>query len=142
MPHNVSVSHNSLFARAASRGPIWLLKAVLIALLFFTLTYFPGRLLAEETISVNEADGVRAATTKVEPSYPAMAKQMRISGRVQVTANVDADGNVDKVEVENGNAILANACVNAVKRWRFSPFQSGGKAAKAHVHLSFSFNMQ
>jgi protein TonB len=95
---------------------------------------------AEElTRRVSEDEAKKAITSKVNPEYPAMARQMRLGGKVQVDAYIDTDGKVEKVQVINGNALLTSAAVSAVKRWKFSPFTSDGKAVKAVAAFSFSF---
>lgn len=70
-----------------------------------------------------------------------MAKQMRVMGRVQVDAYIDADGSIEKVQPLNGNMLLSTAAVNAVKRWKFSPLTSDGKAVKAVTTLTFDFKL-
>jgi outer membrane biosynthesis protein TonB len=40
-----------------------------------------------------------------------------------------------------GNAILMNAAVTALKKWKFSPFMADGKPSKAVADLSFRFKL-
>jgi len=92
---------------------------------------------------VSELDARRAVIKKVEPEYPAMARQVRLSGRVQVDVLIDAAGNVEKVTVLQGNVLLSNSAANALKKWRFTPFTgTGGKPAKAVASLTFDFHLQ
>jgi protein TonB len=88
---------------------------------------------------LSEEEAKKAVTSKVNPEYPPMARQMRLGGRVQVDAYIDTDGKVEKVQVVNGNALLTSAAVSAVKRWKFSPFMSEGKAYKAVAGFTFNF---
>ena len=88
---------------------------------------------------VSEDDARKALTTKIAPEYPAMARQMKLGGKVQVDAFIDAEGNVEKVAIITGNPLLTSAAVNAVKRWKFTPFQSDGKPTRAVAGFSFSF---
>ena len=69
-----------------------------------------------------------------------MAKQMGVSGKVSVTAIVDTSGAVEKVEIVSGNVMLGKACVAAVEKWKFNPFEGDGKPARAAAHLEFSFH--
>jgi periplasmic protein TonB len=95
---------------------------------------------AEEfTLRVSEEQATKAIKSKVNPEYPAMARQMKLGGKVQVDAYIDADGKVEKVQVVNGNALLTSAAVTAVKRWKFSPFTAEGKAVRAVAAFTFSF---
>jgi TonB family protein len=93
----------------------------------------------ELTRRVSEEEAKKAITSKVNPEYPAMARQMRLGGKVQVDAYIDTDGKVEKVQVVNGNALLTSAAVNAVKRWKFSPFTTDGKPVRAVAGFSFNF---
>jgi len=77
--------------------------------------------------------------SKVNPEYPLLARQMKLGGTVQVDVYVDTEGKVEKVQVVHGNALLTSAVVTAVKRWKFSPFTSEGKAIKAVAGFTLSF---
>lgn len=94
-----------------------------------------------QLVRLPEAEAKKAVTHKVDPEYPPMAKQMRLSGRVQLDVFIDENGTVEKVEGNNGNPILTAAASNAVKKWKFSPVQSGGKPAKAVTTLTFDFRL-
>jgi TonB family protein len=63
----------------------------------------------------------RRAVQKVPPIYPAMARQLRITGVVKVVATVNASGAVIKAESNSGNKLLANSAIDAVKQWKFAP---------------------
>ncbi|HEY4710902.1 MAG TPA: energy transducer TonB [Candidatus Acidoferrales bacterium] len=63
----------------------------------------------------------RRVRTKVEPQYPATAKQMNISGRVKLEATISADGRVVSTRVVGGSPFLVNAALDALKQWRFEP---------------------
>lgn len=98
-----------------------------------------GAALAADVVHVSEADAKKAATEKIAPAYPTVARQMKLSGAVQVEAAVEEDGAVGEVKVLTGNPVLAQAVVQAVKKWRFRPFQAEGKPARAVATLSFEF---
>ncbi len=98
-------------------------------------------LCAEEPLQVEEADALAAAVTKHEPAYPPVARQLRVQGKVTVQATIDEEGKVAGCEPVSGNAILTAAAVNAVKTWKFKPFTSGGKPARAVAKLTFNFQM-
>lgn len=100
-----------------------------------------GLLLAQEPVRVSQADAIKAATTRVDPEYPPMAKQMKISGEAELDVTVSADGTVEKVDIVKGNALLTSAAVNAAKKWKFKPFEADGKPSKAVVRLAFNFNL-
>jgi protein TonB len=108
--------------------------------LLLSAVVIPPALRAEEaTHRISEDEAKKAVTSKVNPEYPPMAKQMRLGGKVQVDAYIDTDGTVEKVQVISGNALLTSAAVSALKRWKFSPFTADGKAVRAVAGFTFSF---
>lgn len=92
-----------------------------------------------ETLKVNEAEAKKAATKKVPATYPPMARQMNLTGRVEVEALVDEAGSVQSASVKMGNPVLGGAALAAIKQWKFTPFTADGKPANAVVTISFDF---
>lgn len=80
-------------------------------------------------------------TTKVPCEYPPIAKQLKIEGYVELEALVTESGLVEKVNILSGNPVLTRPASDAVKKWKFAPFTSEGKAVKALVPVSLSFKM-
>jgi TonB family protein len=70
-----------------------------------------------------------------------MAKQLKIEGAVELEAVVAETGAVEKVNIVSGNPVLTRPAVEAVKRWKFSPFTAEGKAVRALVPISMTFKM-
>lgn len=93
------------------------------------------------SIHVSQSDAIKAAKSKVEPEYPAMAKQLHLEGAVEVEARIGENGSVEDVKPLTGNAILMNAAVTALKKWKFNPFLADGKPSKAVADLSFRFKL-
>ncbi|MGD0791515.1 MAG: energy transducer TonB [Terriglobales bacterium] len=70
----------------------------------------------------------RKAKSKVAPVYPELAKRMNITGVVKVQVTVSAKGEIKNTKVVGGHPVLANAALDAVKKWRFEagPGESTG----------------
>jgi TonB family protein len=66
--------------------------------------------------------------TKVPPVYPAIARQMSITGTVEVNITVDDSGKVTEALAVNGPAMLRASAEAAIKQWKF---KSGGKGKVA-----------
>ncbi|MDP9054335.1 MAG: energy transducer TonB [Acidobacteriota bacterium] len=92
-------------------------------------------------LKVSRSEAMKAATSRVQPDYPVIAKQLHLEGTVEVEAHIGEDGSVESVKPVTGNAVLANAAVMATKRWKFTPFTAGGKNVKAIASLSFIFKL-
>lgn len=71
---------------------------------------------------------VRRAKTKVQPSYPELAHKMNISGTVKIEVTVAPNGTVKEARVVGGHPLLAQAALDAAKKWRFetAPAESTG----------------
>jgi TonB family protein len=68
-----------------------------------------------------EQETIRKTKSKIEPMYPELARRMKISGVVKVDLIVAANGTVKDAKVVGGHPVLANAVLDAVKKWRFEP---------------------
>jgi protein TonB len=95
---------------------------------------------AQETVRrLTQEEAVKAAIAKPQPDYPAVARQLKIQGKVELEVAITPAGAVEEVKILTGNASLTGAAVNAMKRWRFEPFTSGGKPVSAIAVISFMF---
>lgn len=61
----------------------------------------------------------RKVKSKIPPVYPDLARRMGISGTVKVQITVDKVGTVKNTKLIGGHPILANAALDAVRKWRF-----------------------
>jgi len=97
---------------------------------------------ASAELRVSMSDAIRAAQNKPNPEYPAIAKQMKAAGKVEVEALITTDGKVEEVKIISGNPMLTRPAARAVKDWTFTPFQENGQPSKAVVLLTFDFKAQ
>ena len=66
-----------------------------------------------------ESEIVRKLKSKVAPTYPELARRMSITGVVKVQITVDKSGTVKNSKLVGGHPILANAALDAVRKWRY-----------------------
>lgn len=92
-----------------------------------------------DLLLIPEGIAKHAALQKPSPSITQLARQMKVSGRVEVSVDIGDDGSVTKTKVVSGNPLLAESVVLAVKNWRFQPFVQNGSPAPARTVLSFDF---
>ncbi len=95
----------------------------------------------EKVIKVTESELRSAASQKIEPEYPAVARQIRLTGDVDLEVSIDNTGSVDKVTVLRGNTLLVGSSIQAIKRWKFNPFRVDGQAARAVGSIRFNFKI-
>jgi TonB family protein len=94
-------------------------------------------------VAVPVSQGVTGGrlTHKVEPVYPSDARKQHIEGAVMLDALVGEDGNVHEVAVTSGSPLLARAATQAVKQWRYQPFQLNGKPVSIHNQITIQFKL-
>ncbi len=101
----------------------------------------PGDGAGEKTIFVSSQKMREAARFKLEPQYPATARQFRLNGEVTAEFVVGLDGKVENVAITKGSPMFDAAVISAVKRWSFSPFVVDGHPTKAKSSLTFVFKL-
>ena len=113
-------------------------RAVLLmtALSVFTIVQFAS---ADYEKHLTAQESISAATSKPQPEYPAIAKQLKLEGTVNLNAFVIEDGTVDHVETVSGNPILVRSAQDALKRWKFAKQTEDGKPVKFVASVIFNF---
>jgi TonB family protein len=70
--------------------------------------------------SSSSEEGKRKIKTKVSPTYPELAKRMNVVGKVKIEVIIAPDGRVKSTRALGGHPLLVQACVDAVKEWKFA----------------------
>jgi len=78
-------------------------------------------LIAQEPKNEALIENTRHTRSKVQPQYPELARKMNLSGTVKVQVVVSPNGTVKEAKVIGGHPVLANAALDAVRKWRFEP---------------------
>jgi TonB family protein len=81
----------------------------------------------------------RKAKIKVTPTYPELAKRMSISEAVKVLVTVLPNGTVKEAKLLGGHPVLANAALDAARKWRF---EAGPEESTRIVEFRFDPNQQ
>ncbi|MGH9745271.1 MAG: energy transducer TonB [Candidatus Acidiferrales bacterium] len=76
---------------------------------------------------------------EVDPVYPAIAKAAHISGVVHLHAFIRTDGTVRALEAVDGNVLLAQAAIAAVRNWRYRPTLLSGEAVEVETYITVKF---
>jgi TonB family protein len=98
------------------RGWQRLLMLSLLSMAILTPDFAP--MLRAQQESARE-EGSRKVLNRIEPVYPDLARRMKISGAVKIQAVVAPNGTVKDISVVGGHPLLANAVIDAVRKWRF-----------------------
>ncbi len=78
---------------------------------------------------------------KVIPIYPAMARQPRVSGTVQLLGVIGKDGTVQQLQVISGHPLLVSAAVEAVKQWLYRPTLLNGEPVEVVAPIDVNFTL-
>jgi protein TonB len=86
---------------------------------------------------------VRKATllNRVDPQYPPSARQAGIHGAVVMNAVIDREGAVRDIEVLSGPQQLRAAAVEAVRQWRYKPYELDGFAVEVDTTITVNFEL-
>jgi protein TonB len=77
------------------------------------------------------------------PSYPAMARQRRLEGWVELEIAIGSDGKVGEVNVVRSEPakVFDREAVRAAQRWRFEPRRESGVAVATRVRKTLNFKL-
>jgi TonB family protein len=79
---------------------------------------------------------------KVDPVYPALAKQARVQGAVSVEVTIGKDGRVRKATAMSGPPLLRRAAEEAVEHWVYAPGRLNGEPVEVVAQEVVRFGLQ
>jgi len=77
----------------------------------------------------------------VQPSYPLLARQMKVEGSVILQAMISKDGVIQNLRVVSGPHILASAAEDAVRQWHFKPHFEGAEPVETQAKITVNFTI-
>jgi periplasmic protein TonB len=92
---------------------------------------------------IRQGGSVQAAllVNKVQPVYPPLARQTRISGTVRLHAIISKTGSVESLEVLSGHPLLVRAAMDAVQQWRYKPTLLNGEPVEVDTTIDVIFSL-
>ena len=78
---------------------------------------------------------------RVQPNYPPLARQARISGKVVLQAMISKDGNIENLQLISGHPMLAPAAIEAVKQWKYKPYLLNGEPVEVETQVEVNFTL-
>jgi TonB family protein len=108
----------------------------------------PGETETAASVTSNASEQVQMSanasaivTSPVKPSYPLLARQMKVQGSVILEALIGKDGNIQNLQVVRGPQILASAAQDAVRQWHFKPHLEGSEAVETEAKITVNFTI-
>lgn len=96
---------------------------------------------APQKLKVSQGVSQGLLIKSVDPVYPALARQMRIQGSVELLANIGTDGSITSVKLLSGDSVLSQAAINAVKQWKYKPYYLGDQPVAIQTQITVRFKL-
>jgi TonB family protein len=100
----------------------------------------PSETPVHHRIRVSEEISKRLIIKKVPPEYPPAARSTNVQGPVELSVLVDVGGDIVVLKVVNGDELLAQAAVDAVRQWRFKPYVLNGEPIEMETTVTIHFH--
>jgi protein TonB len=78
---------------------------------------------------------------KVQPVYPALARQARIQGTVLLQAQISKTGDIENLQALSGHPMLVPAAIDAVKQWKYKPYILNGEPVEVDTQVTVNFTL-
>jgi periplasmic protein TonB len=78
---------------------------------------------------------------KVEPLYPALAKDTRLQGQVVIDAVIDEQGIIVEMRVVSGHPLLVPSALDAVRKWKYEPTYLNGQPIAVDLVVTVNFQL-
>jgi periplasmic protein TonB len=78
---------------------------------------------------------------KVTPQYPTIAREARVQGTVVLQATISKTGTIENLRVLSGPPLLQQAALDAVRLWRYKPYQLNGEPVAVETTVNVIFNL-
>jgi TonB family protein len=75
------------------------------------------------------------------PAYPTLAQRAGIHGFVKLQVRITKEGHVEVQKVLEGEPVLADAAIDAVKKWQAKPKWLNGKKVEVVSTVTFDFQL-
>jgi TonB family protein len=94
------------------------------------------------SISEDQSEFLKRLTYHPDPVYPDLARRAGVHGFVTLQVKFTKDGRVEVQKVVEGEPVLADAAMDAVKRWRGRPAWIKGKQCEVISTVTFDFQLR
>jgi protein TonB len=79
---------------------------------------------------------------RVEPVYPALAKQIGRGGHVELRAIIATDGTIQSLQVVGGDPMFYQSALDAVQQWRYRPTVLNGQPVEIDTYITVIYYLQ
>jgi len=136
--------------RAGNMGWIFFLAAALVLAFLFWWRWNRGweqlesglkrpSVIEKPQMQVPAEEMEKLLVHRVEPAYPAEARQQGVQGVIALDVIIGRDGSVLSMRPLNGPEVLARAAMDALRWWKFQPYLVNGNPAVVESRMAVEF---
>jgi TonB family protein len=101
----------------------------------------PAVTTSNDVQEVSEEAAAARLIHRVEPQYPAEARQQNVQGVVVLRAQIGKDGSVRDLTSIQGPPLLTKAAEQAVNQWQYEPYSVDGKTVEIQTRITIKFTL-
>jgi len=94
-----------------------------------------------QTLNISQGVSQGLLIKKVQPIYPRNALAMHVEGAVELMATISTSGSITSVKVLRGEQLLTRAAVDAVKQWKYKPYELNGEPVEIQTEVTVNFKL-
>jgi len=95
----------------------------------------------QQTLRISQGVSEGMVLKRVQPVYPAQARQMRLEGRVELQANISQSGSISGIKQLSGDQVLGRAAIDAVRQWKYKPYYLNGQPIEIQTQITVNFKL-
>ena len=96
---------------------------------------------AQQTVRISQGVSEGMIVKRVQPIYPAQARQMHLEGTVELQANISQSGSISGIKQLSGSPILGRAAIDAVRQWKYKPYYLNGQPVEIQTQITVNFKL-
>jgi len=148
--HENRKPHPEIAITAASGWGFFLAVLSFIALFGAAPTMDAQQVPASPTVQSTPLGGEPKPTTppvvspgilikRVPPKYPKQARKQHLEGAVVLRATITKEEEISDLRLVSGEPMPAEAALEAVKKWKYRPYQKDGQAVAVDTEITVNF---
>ena len=79
---------------------------------------------------------------RIQPAYPALARQIHREGQVELRAVIAVDGTIQSLQVVSGDPLFLQSALDAVRQWRYRATVLNGQPVEIDTFITVIYSLQ
>jgi periplasmic protein TonB len=95
----------------------------------------------QQTVRISQGVSEGMIVKRIQPIYPAQARQMHLEGVVELQANISQSGSISGIKQLSGSPILGRAAIDAVRQWKYKPYYLNSQPVEIQTQITVNFKL-